>query len=95
MITLHDDPDFYGNTRRIIQGSEDFKSHVYADSSNIPTIGYGYAMVVKNKNTFQVDDKNIWKDFAAIGIAKTDALKDKLDAIINDLNNTSLTDKAK
>ena len=95
MINFHNNTDFYGNVRQVIQGNEGFSAHVYADSSNIPTIGYGYAMVIKKNGEFMLDGAILWSDFAIIGITKTTDMENKLNAIITDLNNTTLSSDAK
>lgn len=32
MLTFHIDSDFYGNSRRLIRGSEGFKGYIYPDT---------------------------------------------------------------
>lgn len=74
MLTFRIDSDFYGNARRLIRGSEGFKGYIYPDTAKIPTIGYGYAMLINNKKkgTYEVNG-DLQADFAAIGIILTEA----------------------
>lgn len=50
MIEFRQDTNFHVNARKLIQGNEGFKPNIYDDSSGLPTIGYGYALVFKNKD---------------------------------------------
>lgn len=90
MITFRINNDFYVNAREVIQGNEGFAVDVYSDSSGLPTIGYGYALIAKGKDpstgavTFDINSK-ITDDFAAIGVTWGEAEKVKLENIRKDL----------
>lgn len=47
MISYRIDPDFYGDAFAVIEGSEGFEPNIYPDSVGVPTVGYGYGMLVK------------------------------------------------
>lgn len=52
MLNFHIDADFYGNARKLIIGAEGFKNGtIYPDTKAIPTIGYGYAIVIWDERT--------------------------------------------
>lgn len=85
MLTFRIDSSFYGNARQVVIGSEGFRADIYADSVSIPTIGYGYALIVKGTGGYARNEK-LKTDFAAIGISFSQTQLDLLDAIMGDLN---------
>ena len=92
MLTFHIDSDFYGNARRLIRGSEGFKSYIYPDTAKIPTIGYGYAMLIKNKKTGKYEvNGNLQADFSAIGLTLTAANLTLLGSIAKNLSDGDKT----
>ena len=48
--------DYADLTRRLINGLEAFDGQVYADIVGVPTIGYGYALVVKVGDTWKIKE---------------------------------------
>lgn len=92
MITFRTDSDFYVSARRLIQGNEDFIQEVYSDSSYLPSIGYGYALIFKttDKKTGAVNyeiNGDIPTDFATIGVTWGEPEEIKLKDIRDDLDN--------
>jgi GH24 family phage-related lysozyme (muramidase) len=62
---------------------EGFDSNVYDDGTGVPTVGYGYALVVQGPNGWATRSDN---DLARVGITLTQADKARLQTAINDLN---------
>lgn len=70
MLTFRIDSNFYDTARQAIRGAEGFRADIYADSVKIPTIGYGYAMLVKGASGYTRNTK-LEADFATLGITIT------------------------
>ncbi|MBI4989786.1 MAG: hypothetical protein HZC23_13310, partial [Rhodocyclales bacterium] len=91
MINYRINGDFYGNARSVIKGSEGFRGDIYSDTVSIPTIGYGYALIVRQRKSngtmnYVVADY-VQNEFASIGIAPTPAQMNLLRDIAIDLTN--------
>jgi len=90
MLTFHKDTSFYANAFQTIKGSEGLEPTIYPDSINIPTTGYGYAMIVKTgvdkagKPTF-APSEFVKADFLTIGITLTGSHITALEKIADDL----------
>ena len=73
--------------REFITGSEGFRSNVYADSEGIPTIGYGYALLVKAgdewniKETLAGDLQFIFGSGFSLSVEDIDTLTLAVDAL--------------
>lgn len=85
------DPNFYGNALQFItslEQSSQFDGQVHNDGRSIPTIGYGYALIVQNaSNRWDVGINEINQAFATAGMAAlTRAQEDSLRAIAQYLN---------
>jgi RTX calcium-binding nonapeptide repeat (4 copies) len=86
------DSDFYGNARRFIKGNEGVKPNVYNPGDHVPTLGYGYAMVVRGAgNIWTVDTNILQADFTAIGRTLTQPEMQTLSQIADALNGNNLT----
>jgi Ca2+-binding RTX toxin-like protein/GH24 family phage-related lysozyme (muramidase) len=73
----------------VLAGAEDFAPTLYADSVGIPTIGYGYALLVRLAGgRYEVAAYLAADDFPAL----TQDQRDALSAIAAALNNTTQTD---
>lgn len=91
MLTFRIDSDFYGNARRLIRGSEGFKGYIYPDTAKVPTIGYGYAMLIKNKKREYEVSNTLEADFVSINITLSQSQKNLLRDISDDLNRHNTT----
>lgn len=84
--------DFQNDAFQFIRGGEGFRPGVYADPVSVPTVGYGYALVIKDSNDVWSIKSSLAVDLAAIGITLTTTQSETLDSIVQALNagNTTL-----
>ncbi len=66
--------NFLEEAFQLIKGGEGFEPAVYGDPLiGVPTIGYGYALIVKSSQGYWYVKPTLTADFAALGITLTAA----------------------
>ena len=68
MIAYRATPDFNVDLRDVLSRAEGFKNFVYHDSSGVPTLGYGVALILQNAAGQWVVRSNLDPLLASIGI---------------------------
>jgi GH24 family phage-related lysozyme (muramidase) len=81
--------DFDTDLLTFIKGAEGPGATPYVDTRGIPTIGYGYALVIKVNGTWEINP-NLTSDFSGI-YTFTEADNALLTTIAGDLNDTSVS----
>ena len=77
--------DYNAALRAFIIGGEGMVNHTYADSVGVPTIGYGYALLLRDASGTYAISSTLDKDFKGIHTFSA-AEKTLLGKIANDLN---------
>jgi hypothetical protein len=67
---------------KLIRGGEGFNSRIYPDRGGVPTIGYGYALLIKRGGEFQI--RRGWiEDFKKAGINLNQWEQERLEEVLN------------
>ena len=84
--------NFQDEAFQFIKGAEAFVAGVYGDSFGVPTIGYGYALAIKNSQGVWSLKSTLSSDLGGLGIVLTPAQTNTLNSIVSALNagNTQL-----
>src|SRR5688572_22861420 len=79
--------NFQEQALQFIRAGEGPGPYLYGDPIGVPTIGYGYALVVKDTKGIWALKSTLVSDLSAIGIALTAAQQNILSDIASALNN--------
>ena len=88
-ITTMTETEFDNNIIALLNDLEGLSTEVYADTSSIPTIGIGYALITGSEESYQVRTKSEIDSTFGCDISQSDM--DKLEIIVTYLNEGNKT----
>ena len=86
MIAYRATPDFNVDLRDVLSRAEGFKNFVYHDSSGVPTLGFGVALILQNAAGQWVVRSNLDPLLASIGIVLDPTAQQTLQLAVTELN---------